>query len=103
MKSQIEREPHINAKIDLSAFNKQILFAENPAVVIQTSEESAKYLSGKGVSIVEIGKADESDVLKIQCTNESLEFHVPTFRKHWMTTSFLMDKNQLNLTEILSC
>ena len=60
--------------------------AENPAVVIQTSAESAKYLSDKGVSIVEIGEADESDVLKIPCVNESFEFHVPTYRKHWMTT-----------------
>ena len=87
-------ENKVGLQIDLSAFDEQILYAENPAVVIQTSVESAKYLSDKGVSIVEIGEADESDVLKIQCVNESLEFHVPTYRKHWMTTSYLMDKNQ---------
>ena len=89
-------ENKVGMQIDLSAFNEQILYAENPAVVIQTSVESAKYLSGKGVSIVEIGEADESDVLKIECANESFEFHVPTYRKHWMTTSYLMDKNQTN-------
>jgi phosphoribosylformylglycinamidine synthase len=87
-------ENNVGLQIDLSAFNEQILYAENPAVVIQTSAESAKYLSDKGVSIVEIGEANESDVLKIQCANESFEFHIPTYRKHWMTTSFLMDKNQ---------
>jgi len=89
-------ENKVGMQINLSAFNEQILYAENPAVVIQTSVESAKYLSDKGVSIVEIGEADESDVLKIQCANESFEFHVPTYRKHWMTTSYLMDKNQTN-------
>ena len=87
-------ENNVGLQIDLSAFDEQILYAENPAVVIQTSVESAKYLSDKGVSIVEIGEANESDVLKIQCANESFEFHVPTYRKHWMTTSYLMDKNQ---------
>ena len=89
-------ENKVGMQIDLSTFNEQILYAENPAVVIQTSAQSAKYLSDKGVSIVEIGEADESDVLKIQCANESFEFHVPTYRKHWMTTSYLMDKNQTN-------
>ena len=63
-------------------------------MVIQCNAESAKYLSDKGVSIVEIGEANESDVLNIQCANETFEFHVPTYRKHWMTTSYLMDKNQ---------
>ena len=87
-------ENKVGMQIDLSAFNEQILYAENPAVVIQTSAESAKYLSDKGVSILEIGEANESDVLNIQCAKESFEFHVPTYRKHWMTTSYLLDKNQ---------
>ena len=87
-------ENNVGLQIDLSAFDEQILYAENPAVVIQSNAESAKYLSDKGVSIVEIGEANESDVLNIQCANETFEFHVPTYRKHWMTTSYLMDKNQ---------
>jgi phosphoribosylformylglycinamidine synthase len=87
-------ENRVGLQIDLSAFDERILFAENPAVVIQTSAESAKCLIDKGVSIVEIGEANESDVLNVKCANNSFEFDIPTYRKHWMTTSFLLDKNQ---------
>jgi phosphoribosylformylglycinamidine synthase len=87
-------ENRVGLQIDLSAFDERILFAENPAVVIQASAESAKYLIDKGVSIVEIGEANESDVLNVKCANNSFEFDIPTYRKHWMTTSFLLDKNQ---------
>ena len=87
-------ENRVGLQIDLSAFDERILFAENPAVVIQTSAESAKCLIDKGVSIVEIGEANESDVLNVKCANNSFELDIPTYRKHWMTTSFLLDKNQ---------
>ena len=87
-------ENRVGLQIDLSAFDERILFAENPAVVIQASAESAKYLIDKGVSIVEIGEANESDVLNVKCANNSFELDIPTYRKHWMTTSFLLDKNQ---------
>ena len=87
-------ENRVGLQIDLSAFDERILFAENPAVVIQASAESAKYLIDKGVSIVEIGEANESDVLNVKCANNSFEFDIPTYRKHWMTTSYLLDKNQ---------
>ena len=87
-------ENRVGLQIDLSAFDERILFAENPAVVIQASAESAKYLIDKGVSIVEIGEANESDVLNVKCANNSFGFDIPTYRKHWMTTSFLLDKNQ---------
>ena len=87
-------ENRVGLQIDLSAFDERILFAENPAVVVQTSAESAKCLIDKGVSIVEIGEANESDVLNVKCANNSFEFDIPTYRKHWMTTSFLLDKNQ---------
>ena len=87
-------ENRVGLQIDLSAFDERILFAENPAVVIQTSAESAKCLIDKGVSIVEIGEANESDVLNVKCANNSFEFDIPTYRKLWMTTSYLLDKNQ---------
>ena len=87
-------ENRVGLQIDLSAFDERILFAENPAVVIQASAESANYLIDKGVSIVEIGEANESDVLNVKCANNYFEFDIPTYRKHWMTTSFLLDKNQ---------
>ena len=87
-------ENRVGLQIDLSAFDERILFAENPAVVIQASAESAKYLIDKGVSIVEIGEANESDVLNVKFANNSFGFDIPTYRKHWMTTSFLLDKNQ---------
>ena len=87
-------ENKIGLRIDLSSFDPQIIYAENPAVVIQTSAESAQHLENKGVSIFEIGEVNESDVVNIQLGKDRFDFHIPTYRKHWMTTSYLMDSHQ---------
>ena len=81
-------------RIDLSSFDPQIIYAENPAVVIQINAESAQHLKSKGVSIFEIGEVNESDIVKIQLGSDRFDFHIPTYRKHWMTTSYLMDNHQ---------
>ena len=87
-------ENKIGLRIDLSSFDPQIIYAENPAVMIQTSAESAQHLENKGVSIFEIGEVNESDVVNIQLGKDRFDFHIPTYRKHWMTTSYLMDSHQ---------
>ena len=87
-------ENKIGLRIDLSSFDPQIIYAENPAVVIQINAESAQDLKSKGVSIFEIGEVNESDIVKIQLGSDRFDFHIPTYRKHWMTTSYLMDNHQ---------
>ena len=87
-------ENKIGLSIDLSSFDPQMIYAENPAVVIQINAESAQHLKSKGVSIFEIGEVNESDIVKIQLVSDRFDFHIPTYRKHWMTTSYLMDKHQ---------
>ena len=87
-------ENKIGLNIDLSSFDPQIIYAENPAVVIQINAERAQHLKSKGISIFEIGEVNESDIVKIQLGSDRFDFHIPTYRKHWMTTSYLMDNHQ---------
>ena len=87
-------ENKIGLSIDLSSFDPQIIYAENPAVVIQINAERAQHLKSKGISIFEIGEVNESDIVKIQLGSNRFDFHIPTYRKHWMTTSYLMDNHQ---------
>ena len=87
-------ENKIGLSIDLSSFDPQIIYAENPAVVIQINAERAQHLKSKGISIFEIGEVNESDIVKIQLGSNLFDFHIPTYRKHWMTTSYLMDNHQ---------
>ena len=87
-------ENKIGLSIDLSSFDPQIIYAENPAVVIQINAERAQHLKSKGISIFEIGEVNESDIVKIQLGSNVFDFHIPTYRKHWMTTSYLMDNHQ---------
>ena len=87
-------ENKIGLSIDLSSFDPQIIYAENPAVVIQINAERAQHLKSKGISIFEIGEVNESDIVKIQLGSDRFDFHIPTYRKHWMTTSYLMDNHQ---------
>ena len=87
-------ENKIGLSIDLSSFDPQIIYAENPAVVIQINAERAQHLKSKGISIFEIGEVNESDIVKIQLESDRFDFYIPTYRKHWMTTSYLMDNHQ---------
>ncbi|MEC8212025.1 MAG: phosphoribosylformylglycinamidine synthase [Bacteroidota bacterium] len=87
-------ENKIGLSIDLSSFDPQIIYAENPAVVIQINAERAQHLKSKGISIFEIGEVNESDVVKIQLGSDRFDFHIPSYRKHWMKTSYLMDNHQ---------
>ena len=87
-------ENKIGLSIDLSSFDPQIIYAENPAVVIQINAERAQHLKSKGISIFEIGEVNESDIVKIQLGSNRFDFHIPTYRKHWMKTSYLMDNHQ---------
>ncbi len=87
-------ENKIGLSIDLSSFDPQIIYAENPAVVIQINAERAQHLKNKGISIFEIGEVNESDVVKIQLGSDRFDFHIPSYRKHWMKTSYLMDNHQ---------
>ena len=87
-------ENKIGLSIDLSSFDPQIIYAENPAVVIQINAERAQHLKSKGISIFEIGEVNKSDIVKIQLGSDRFDFHIPTYRKHWMTTSYLMDNHQ---------
>ena len=62
--------------------------------MIQINTERAHHLKSKGISIFEIGEVNESDIVKIQLESDRFDFYIPTYRKHWMTTSYLMDNHQ---------
>ena len=89
-------ENHVGMSVDLSAFDDQILYAENPGVLVQTTEDTEQELRKKGVPIYKIGEINTSDEVQIQGKEKELIFHIPTYRKFWMRTSFLMDQKQTN-------
>ncbi len=91
-------ENNHGAKIDLSQLNEsdaaKILFSEKSGIIIQTngSADVDEILNRNAISFLEIGTASESETLEI--SNFDLSFDVATYRDHWYTTSYLLDKEQ---------
>ncbi|GIV36177.1 MAG: phosphoribosylformylglycinamidine synthase [Cyclobacteriaceae bacterium] len=91
--------PRAGADLNLGAFAGnpvEILFAENPAVVIQTAaqDEVIKILDKNQVRYEKIGKVNFSESLSIRHPLYSGTFAVPALRNTWFTTSYLLDSRQ---------
>ncbi len=84
--------------IDIRSFKEtsitKILFSENPALIIQTTEQTITELIQQGVSVTKLGKVQTAHTLSITTAEEKLEFDIAKMRKTWFTTSFLLDKEQ---------
>ncbi len=91
--------PRAGAHLNLSSFTEnpvEILFAENPAVVIQTTaqDEVIKILDKSQVRYEILGKVNFSESLSIHHPQYSDTFDVPKLRNTWFATSYLLDSRQ---------
>ena len=86
--------------IDLSAFEEKdlikILFAENPAVLVQAADnDQLKTILDKNkINYIEIGKPIEERELRISHSNTNYVFDIDQSRDDWFRSSYLMDRKQ---------
>jgi phosphoribosylformylglycinamidine synthase len=86
--------------INTDAFNEsdfiKVLFAENPAILIQAknNDDLIQALNDKGIKFIELGKTIEERVIKIQHTNNDYSFDIDELRDFWFKTSYLLDRKQ---------
>jgi phosphoribosylformylglycinamidine synthase len=76
----------------------KLLFAENPAVVIQVRNadlrQVEKQLSGAGVGFVEIGHPMAERVIKVRKDSRTRTFDIDRLRDIWYSTSYRLDTKQ---------
>ncbi len=87
-------------KVSLDGFAEddvvKILFAENPAAVIQVENEPAvkRVLDKYSVKALELGEMSESRSLKLSKDTWNLELSIDYLRDIWMSTSYQLDREQ---------
>jgi phosphoribosylformylglycinamidine synthase len=75
------------------------LFAENPGVVIEVSDEHKQEFAGfmeeQGVGFAKIGySVPESRTIEVKADNKELTFDIDALRDTWYKTSYLLDRKQ---------
>ncbi len=89
-------------KIDLSQFNEsdlvKILFAENPAAVVQVAsaktETFEKEMASAGVNIIKIGEPSTERTIIVNHNGSEHLFGIDYLRDVWFNTSYLLDSLQ---------
>ena len=73
-----------------------LLFAENPAIIIQVKEKQAveKILSDVGVHFYTIGSPHRERTVKVLYNDENHLFEIDNLRDCWYRTSYLLDRKQ---------
>ncbi|MFN2396062.1 MAG: phosphoribosylformylglycinamidine synthase, partial [Bacteroidales bacterium] len=85
---------------DLSVFPEndiaEVLFSENPAVVIQISDRDAvaEVFEQYGVYYKVIGSPVEERVISLNGKEPTLDFNIDALRDIWYKTSWLLDRDQ---------
>ena len=74
----------------------EILFAENPGVLIQVKKNSAveKILTNNGIGFAKIAKPSEKRILNIRKNKRLYVFDIDDLRDIWFKTSYLLDRKQ---------
>ncbi|MBN2261778.1 MAG: phosphoribosylformylglycinamidine synthase subunit PurQ, partial [Prolixibacteraceae bacterium] len=84
--------------LNLSGLNEadtvKLLFAENPGIVFQATEQVEDILKTAGIEAVKIGLPTNSANVLIVNGNESYDFDIQSLRDLWFKTSYLLDRNQ---------
>ena len=88
--------------INLDSFREtdliKILFAENPAVVAQVSDENLpkvkEILASAGVSYNEIGGINDERTIEVMHDGHEYMFFIDHLRDVWFRTSYLLDTKQ---------
>ncbi|NDV47158.1 phosphoribosylformylglycinamidine synthase [Paludibacter sp. 221] len=92
------REGGLNVNLDAVAENSivNILFAENPGVLIQVKDKKAveKILSDNGVGFARIAQPIAERRLEIQKKKTTYAFAINELRDLWYRSSYLLDRKQ---------
>lgn len=72
----------------------KILFAENPAIVIQASEDVETVFKANGIDYSLLGDVNEDAVLSIVHHDACYNFDIDHYRDSWFKTSYLLDQKQ---------
>lgn len=89
--------PGIGLKLDLSPLGSdliKILFAENPALVIQAKKETTVLLEKNGIAFTSLGHVSKGRTLAINHAGQSLSLMIDELRDVWFKTSYLLDAKQ---------
>ncbi len=85
----------LNVKLSKSEYSiEQILLSEQVGILIQTEGETASRLKKKGIAIERIGKLTKSNTLVVKGGKKDYQFDVPTYRRYWFKSSYLLDQKQ---------
>lgn len=91
---------HSGMKIDITAIEHaneiEVLFSENPGLILQISQSGIEYLASQGVQTIEIGQVTNTPRLEITTHQSNLEFDIQHLRNVWMKTSYEFDAMQTN-------
>ena len=76
----------------------KILFAENPAVLMQIADDKAesalKLLTEAGVEVAKIGRPTETRTVTVNHSGNVFNFDIDALRDVWFRTSYLLDRLQ---------
>ena len=74
----------------------QILFSENPGIVIQVRDAKAteKALTEAGIGFLKIGKTTTGRTIEIKKGSKNLSFDIDALRDTWYESSYLLDRRQ---------
>ncbi|MDA7711037.1 phosphoribosylformylglycinamidine synthase [Flavobacteriaceae bacterium] len=72
----------------------ELLFSENPGVILQSKENLSVLLSSSGVDCISIGRMTEDETLHLQWGNEKVIYAIPALRDLWYKTSADLDAHQ---------
>lgn len=91
--------PDVGLNIDLSAFNDdliQILFSENPGLILQVKDEKAAtdILSQVNIDFTRLGEVTDQRKLNIKGKGADQSLDIDLLRDTWFHTSFLLDSKQ---------
>lgn len=93
-------ENKLGAEINLSDLGEddliKVLFAENAGIVFQIKKgsEVEKILNEYKIEFYKIGKVTNSETLKLKHNGTEIGLNIPSLRRKWFKTSFLLDQKQ---------
>ena len=84
--------------INLDGFEEsdlvKILFAENPAIILQIPDSAKELLITFKIDFVELGTISNVHTLSLTLAGQEYELEIDSLRDYWYRTSFLLDRKQ---------
>jgi phosphoribosylformylglycinamidine synthase len=89
---------HLGADFNISELNEEdtikVLFSENAGIVFQADASVERAFEEMGITVFNIGTANNSGKVTIKNNEETFSFDVAEMRDVWYKTSFLLDNKQ---------